>query len=86
MEIVVQGRNVEIPDHFRAHIFDKMSDIERDDRTAIRYEVVRITRETAACLKRANGSRSPAGRKEPESWSEPTAPTSTSRWIPHCTN
>lgn len=40
MEIVVQGRNVEIPDHFRAHIFDKMSDIERDDRTAIRYEVV----------------------------------------------
>lgn len=40
MEIVAQGRNVEVSDHFRAHIADKMADIEHYDLTASRYEVV----------------------------------------------
>jgi ribosomal subunit interface protein len=40
MDIVVQGRNVEVPDHFRRHVIGKMTDIEHYDLTARRYELV----------------------------------------------
>lgn len=40
MEIVVQGRNVEVPEHFRTHIVDKMTDIEHYEVTADRWEIV----------------------------------------------
>ena len=39
MEIVVRGRNVEVPDHFRAHVADKLSRIERYDTKIVRVDV-----------------------------------------------
>ena len=32
-EVVVKGRNVEIPDHFRIYVSEKLSRLERFDRT-----------------------------------------------------
>ena len=31
MEIVVRGRNVEVPEHFRQHVWDKVSSSDRFD-------------------------------------------------------
>ena len=39
MEIVVTGRNVEIPDHFREHIADKVARLERYDHKIVALEV-----------------------------------------------
>ena len=39
MEIVVTGRNVEIPDHFREHIADKVARLERYDHKIVGLEV-----------------------------------------------
>jgi ribosomal subunit interface protein len=39
MDIVVKGRNVEIPDHYRVHVEDKLSRLERYDRKVIRFDV-----------------------------------------------
>ncbi|MQA25716.1 MAG: ribosome-associated translation inhibitor RaiA [Micromonosporaceae bacterium] len=39
MEIVVKGRNVEVPDHYRVHVSDKLRKIERYDHKIIRLEV-----------------------------------------------
>lgn len=39
MEIVVRGRNVEVPDHFRTHVSDKLSRVERYDANIIRADV-----------------------------------------------
>lgn len=39
MEIVVKGRNVEVPDHFRVHIADKLHKIERYSHRIIRVDV-----------------------------------------------
>jgi ribosomal subunit interface protein len=39
MEIVVKGRNVEVPDHYRVHVAQKLSRLERYDRKGIRIEV-----------------------------------------------
>ncbi|MFL6144457.1 MAG: ribosome hibernation-promoting factor, HPF/YfiA family [Labedaea sp.] len=39
MDIVVKGRNVEIPDHYRVHVEEKMSRLERYDRKVIRFDV-----------------------------------------------
>lgn len=39
MEIVVRGRNVEVPDHFRIHVSDKLARIERYDAKIIRVDV-----------------------------------------------
>ena len=39
MEIVVRGRNVEVPDHFRIHVADKLARIERYDAKIIRVDV-----------------------------------------------
>ncbi|HET9138119.1 ribosome hibernation-promoting factor, HPF/YfiA family [Actinophytocola sp.] len=39
MDIVVKGRNVEIPDHYRIHVEDKLSRLERYDRKVIRFDV-----------------------------------------------
>lgn len=40
MEIVVTGRNVEVPDHYRVHVAQKMARLERYDRKGIRFDVV----------------------------------------------
>jgi ribosomal subunit interface protein len=40
VDIVVTGRNVEVPEHFRVHVSDKITSAERLDSKAIRYEVV----------------------------------------------
>ncbi|MGH3947760.1 MAG: ribosome hibernation-promoting factor, HPF/YfiA family [Pseudonocardiaceae bacterium] len=39
MDIVVKGRNVEVPDHYRTHIADKLARLERYDKKIIRYDV-----------------------------------------------
>jgi ribosomal subunit interface protein len=39
MEIVLCGRNVEVPDHFREHTADKLSRLERYDHKIVRMEV-----------------------------------------------
>ncbi|MDQ1749644.1 MAG: hypothetical protein QOE71_700 [Pseudonocardiales bacterium] len=39
MDIVVRGRNVEVPDHYRQHVAEKLSRIERYDDRIIRADV-----------------------------------------------
>ncbi|MGH3816061.1 MAG: ribosome hibernation-promoting factor, HPF/YfiA family [Pseudonocardiaceae bacterium] len=39
MNIVVKGRNVEVPDHYRVHVAEKLARVERYDHKAIRYDV-----------------------------------------------
>ncbi len=39
MDIVVTGRNVEVPDHFRVHVSDKLARLERYDHKIIGMEV-----------------------------------------------
>jgi ribosomal subunit interface protein len=39
MDIVVKGRNVEVPDHYRVHVEEKLTRLERYDRKVIRYDV-----------------------------------------------
>lgn len=38
-EVVVKGRNVEIPDHFRIYVSEKLSRLERFDRTIYLFDV-----------------------------------------------
>ncbi len=53
MEIVVTGRNVEVPDHFRVHVADKISRLERYDHKIVGMEVElfheRNPRQTKSC-------------------------------------
>ena len=39
MEVVVRGRNVEVPEHFRQHVADKLGRVERYDSKIIRTDV-----------------------------------------------
>jgi ribosomal subunit interface protein len=39
VDIVVKGRNVEVPEHFRVHVADKLQKIERYDHKIIRCDV-----------------------------------------------
>ena len=39
MDLVVKGRNVEVPDHFRVHVSDKLQKIERYDHKLIEVNV-----------------------------------------------
>jgi len=39
MEIVVRGRNVVVPDHYRQHVSDKLAKVERYDHKIIRADV-----------------------------------------------
>jgi ribosomal subunit interface protein len=39
VDIVVKGRNVEVPDHYRIHVSGKMARLERYDSKVIRYDV-----------------------------------------------
>ena len=39
MDIVVKGRNVEVPDHYRQHVADKLHKVERYDHKIIRVDV-----------------------------------------------
>ena len=39
MEVVVRGRNVEVPDHFRQHVAEKLVRVERYDSKIIRTDV-----------------------------------------------
>src|ERR1700759_4609260 len=38
-EVVVKGRNVEIPDHFRIYVSQKLARLERLDRTVYLFDV-----------------------------------------------
>ena len=39
MNIVVKGRNVEVPDHYRMHVTEKLARVERYDQKAVHYDV-----------------------------------------------
>jgi ribosomal subunit interface protein len=39
VEIVVKGRNLEVPDHYRQHVADKLDKLERYDQKIIRIDV-----------------------------------------------
>jgi ribosomal subunit interface protein len=39
VDIVVKGRNVEVPDHYRAHVADKLQKVERYDQKIQRIDV-----------------------------------------------
>lgn len=39
MDIVVKGRNVEVPDHYRQHVSEKLTRVERYDQKLIRIDV-----------------------------------------------
>ncbi|WP_433265260.1 ribosome hibernation-promoting factor, HPF/YfiA family [Actinosynnema sp. CS-041913] len=39
MDIVIKGRNVEVPDHYRVHVAEKLARLERYDRKVIRFDV-----------------------------------------------
>ncbi|MEH1014192.1 ribosome-associated translation inhibitor RaiA [Micromonospora sp. CPCC 206060] len=39
MDIVVKGRNVEVPDHYRVHVAEKLAKIERYDHKLMRVDV-----------------------------------------------
>lgn len=39
MDIVVKGRNVAVPEHYRSHVSEKLARFERYDRKVMRYEV-----------------------------------------------
>jgi ribosomal subunit interface protein len=39
MDIVVKGRNVEVPEHYRVHVAEKLSRLERYDKKVIRFDV-----------------------------------------------
>jgi ribosomal subunit interface protein len=53
VDIVVKGRNVEVPDHFRAHVAEKLAPSERLDGRVIRIDVElaheRNPRQSAQC-------------------------------------
>src|SRR5699024_2133521 len=39
MDIVVKGRNVAVPEHFRSHVGEKLTRLERYDKKVMRYEI-----------------------------------------------
>lgn len=39
MDLVVKGRNVEVPEHYRVHVADKLAKVERYDHKLIRVDV-----------------------------------------------
>jgi ribosomal subunit interface protein len=53
MELVVRGRNVVVPDHYRQHVADKLAKVERYDHKIIRTDVElqheRNPRQTGRC-------------------------------------
>lgn len=70
MEIVVRGRNVEVPEHFRTHVSERLSRIERYDHKLIRIDVEllheRNPRQSDSCqrIELTCKSRGPAVRSE----------------------
>jgi ribosomal subunit interface protein len=53
VDVVVRGRNVEVPDHYRQHVADKLTRVERYDHKIIRMDVElyheRNPRQSSAC-------------------------------------
>ncbi|MBE7188810.1 ribosome-associated translation inhibitor RaiA [Jatrophihabitans endophyticus] len=53
MEIVVRGRNVEVPDHFRSHVAEKLAKLERYDgkihRTDVELQHEKNPRQNGSC-------------------------------------
>ncbi len=70
MEIVVRGRNVEVPEHFRTHVGERLRRIERYDHKLIRIDVEllheRNPRQSDSCqrIELTCKSRGPAVRSE----------------------
>ncbi|MDQ3735569.1 MAG: ribosome-associated translation inhibitor RaiA [Actinomycetota bacterium] len=70
MEIVVRGRNVEVPEHFRTHVSERLRRIERYDHKLIRIDVEllheRNPRQSDCCqrIELTCKSRGPAVRSE----------------------
>ena len=55
MDVVVRGRNVEVPDHFRQHVTEKIERVERYDHRMIRVDVAASTVQKAVASLRTEG-------------------------------
>ncbi|GIG57214.1 ribosomal subunit interface protein [Longispora fulva] len=70
MEIVVKGRNVEVPEHYRVHVADKLAKIEKYDHKLIQatvellHEPNRRQRESSQRVEITIASRGPVIRSE----------------------
>jgi ribosomal subunit interface protein len=70
VDIVVKGRNVEVPEHYRQHVADKLSRVERYDHKLIRVDVELFhepnPRQSAVCqrIELTCKSRGPVVRSE----------------------
>ena len=70
MDVVVRGRNVEVPDHFRQHVTEKIERVERYDHRIIRVDVELYhepnPRQSASCqrVEVTCATRGPAVRAE----------------------
>ena len=70
MDIVVKGRNVEVPEHFRTHVAEKLARSERYDPKIIRidvelsHETNRRQHKTCQRVQITVASRGPAVRAE----------------------
>ncbi|HEY6743738.1 MAG TPA: ribosome-associated translation inhibitor RaiA [Lapillicoccus sp.] len=70
MDVVVRGRNVEVPDHFRQHVTEKIERVERYDHRIIRVDVELYhepnRRQSASCqrVEVTCATRGPAVRAE----------------------
>ncbi len=75
MDIVVKGKNVEVPDHYRVHVSDKLNKVERYDHKIIRLDVElfhernrrqadHCQRVEITCVSRGPAVRAEAGAKD----------------------
>ena len=64
-EVVYKGRNVEIPDHFRIYVSQKLARLERFDRTIYLFESSSIMNATVASVNPVSAWRSPLRGRGP---------------------
>ena len=79
-EIVVKGRNVEIPDHFRTYVSEKLARLERFDRTIYLFDVELDHERNRRQRKNCQHVRSRPGAAGPSRAAKPAPTASTPRW------
>ena len=79
MEIVVTGRNVEVPDHFRVHVAEKVARLERYDHKIVGLEVELFHERNRRQLKNCQRVEITGGVAVPRPGPRPVPRTSTPR-------
>ena len=80
VDVVVKGRNVEVPDHYRVHVAEKLHKIERYDQKIIEVSVELLTNAILVSLTTANALRSPVSPGVQWCGQRPAPATSTPPW------